>query len=57
MILEMHDDFRERWICESCGVGFLANPKKNCEHNIDSIIFGVNHMAYCEDCGDFLAYN
>jgi ribosomal protein S27AE len=56
MILEQHDDFREYWICERCGIGFLAHPKKNCEHDVDSIIFGVNNIAWCEDCGNILTY-
>ena len=54
MTLENFDG-RDHWICETCEVGFLATPKKNCEH--DDITFGVNNLAWCNDCGNLIAYD
>ncbi len=48
-------DGRDYLICDYCKSGFVI-PKKNCEHIVDSIIFGVNNLAYCQDCGNLLAY-
>jgi len=47
-------DNKDYWICEYCDIGFLANPKKDCEHN--DITFGVNNLAFCNDCGNLIAY-
>lgn len=47
-------DGRNYWICDFCQNGYLAKPKENCEH--ENIIFGVNNLAYCLDCGNLLAY-
>ena len=49
-------DNRDYWICDACEIGFLVNPKKDCEHDVSSIIFGVNNSALCEDCGNLIAY-
>ena len=54
MKLETIDD-KDYWICKKCETGFLANPKKNCEH--EDISFGVNNSAYCYDCGNQIAYS
>ena len=48
-------DSKVYWSCEHCEISFLANPKKNCEH--EDVRFGVNHLAMCNDCGELLAYD
>ena len=49
-------DNRDYWICKTCEIGFLADPKINCERDSNSIIFGFDNTALCEDCGNLIAY-